>query len=185
MVAHDIHDAYVARRKAEDKSSPTIVPWEQLAEDKRKSNLDAAADVPNKLRVVGHGIRRIPEGRQARIPDLLDNEVETLARMEHERWCREQRMQGVVYGPDKTDRTSPYLVTFDAVPPEVQRYDFESVYTLPSILRGHGYEICRMEEADDLGDPELIDGLARVVHDNYVAKPKAEGDRFPRGAAQH
>ena len=173
-----IHEHYARCRQLDPDGTTTPVPFDELPEEKRQSNRDAAADIPVKLRAINHGLRRIPSeaNGRARTPDIADNEVDKLAQLEHRRWIGEQTLQGYVYGPEKIPgrKVSPYLVPFEKLPKEIQKYDFEAIYALPAVLQSLGYEVYRMEEADELDDPDLIDRLARAIHADYVANRKAE-----------
>ena len=70
----------------------------EMIPDKKRSNIDAAIDIPVKLGLIGHGIRKIKGDEAIQTPDISDDEIEKLAIEEHERWCREQLMQGWKYG---------------------------------------------------------------------------------------
>ena len=175
-VAERIHDSY-ARQRLADGQSPVAEPFDALSADLKQSNIDAAEDLPNKLRQIGHGLRRIPRGREARTPDITDREVEHLARLEHDRWCRERRLLGWTCGRprDEAGKVSPYLVEFDRLPEDVRDYDRQAVRAIPVILRELGYEVYRTVEVDELADPALIDRLARIGHRQYVKERKKEG----------
>jgi hypothetical protein len=177
-VAKLIHKDYAEHRKAEGTSSESTVSFEDLPEDFEQSNIDAAEDIPSKLRAINHGIRKIPHGRTARTPDITDEEVERLANMEHDRFCRERRLLGWVYGEEKdiNNKITPYLVSFDELPDNIKAYSRESIYAIPVILKELGYEIYRMEEVEEIDDPHIIDRLARIVHDRYVEERGKEGD---------
>jgi len=177
-VAKLIHEDYAKHREAEGTSSDSMVSFEDLPEDFKQSNIDAAEDIPNKLRAINHGIRRIPQGRTARTPDISDDEVEKLASMEHNRFCRERRLLGWVYGEKKNidSKITPYLVSFGELPDDIKVYSTESIYAIPVILKELGYEIYRMEEVEELDDPHIVDHLARIVHKRYVEERGNEGD---------
>jgi len=177
-VAKLIHEDYAKHRKAEGTSSDTTVPFEDLPDNFKQSNIDAAEDIPNKLRAINHGIRKIPPGRTARTPDITDEEVEKLASMEHDRFCRERRLLGWVYGEKKDigSKITPYLVSFNELPDDIKVYSRESIYAIPVILKELDYEIYRMEEVEELDDPYIVDRLARIVHDRYVEERGNEGD---------
>ena len=74
-VAELIHKDYAEHREAEGTSSESTA-FEALPDDFKQSNIDAAEDIPNKLRAINHGIRKIPHGKTARTPDITDEEVE-------------------------------------------------------------------------------------------------------------
>ena len=176
-VAKLIHEDYAKHRAAEGTSSDTTVPFEDLPDDLKQSNIDAAEDIPNKLRAINHGIRKIPQGRTARTPDIADEEVEKLASMEHDRFCRERRLLGWVYGEKKDidNKITPHLVSFDELPDDIKVYNIESIYAIPVILKELGYETYRMEEIEEIDEPYIIDRLARIVHERYVEERGKEG----------
>ena len=177
-IAERIHKDYAEHREAEGTSLESTVPFEDLPEDFKQSNIDAAEDIPNKLRAINHGIRKIPQGRTARTPDITDEEVERLAVMEHDRFCRERRLLGWVYGEEKDidNKITPYLVSFDELPDDTKVYNRQSIYAIPVILKELGYETYRMEEVEEIDEPHIIDRLARIVHVRYVEERGKEGD---------
>ncbi|RZN39764.1 MAG: hypothetical protein EF813_03865, partial [Methanosarcinales archaeon] len=177
-VAKLIHKDYVEHRDADGTSSDTTVLFEDLPDYLKQSNRDAAEDIPNKLRAINHGIRKITPGKTARTPDITDDEVEKLSSMEHDRFCRERRLLGWVDGEkkDTDNKISPYLVSFDKLPDDIKAYNRESIYAIPVILKELDYEIYRMEEVEEIDDPHIIDRLARIAHDRYVKERSNEGD---------
>ena len=177
-IAERIHKDYAKHRAAERTSPEDMVSFEDLPEDFKQSNIDAAEDIPNKLRAINHGIRKIPHGRTARTPDITDEEVEKLARMEHDRFCRERGLLGWVYGEKKDmgNKITPYLVSFDELPDDIKAYNRQSIYAIPVILKELGYETYRMEEVEEIDDPHIVDRLARIVHVRYVEERGKEGD---------
>jgi len=176
-VAKRIHEDYEEHRKAEGTSSDSTA-FKDLPDDLKQSNIDAAEDIPNKLRAINHGIRKIPQGRTVRTPDITDEEVKKLASMEHDRFCRERRLLGWVYGGEKDidSKITPYLVSFDELPDDIKVYNRQSIYAIPAILKKLGYEIYRMEEVEEIDDPHIVDRLARIVHERYLKERGKEGD---------
>jgi hypothetical protein len=176
-VARLIHAEYTRQRILAGEAG-TLDDFDNLIPEKKKSNRDAAEDIPAKLRAIGHGLRRIPNGKEPLTPDISDDEVKKLARREHDRWSRDQELQGFVLGPerDPVKKTNPYLVPFEELPPHVQQYDIQAIYAIPLILKTLGYEIYRMKEVEELEDPELIQRLARAIHGAYCEERKREGD---------
>jgi hypothetical protein len=175
-LAPAIHESYLRQRRAEGHAEPGPA-FGECSRDVRNSNLDAAGDIPRKLRLIGCGVRPIPPGRAPATPDITDCEVEDLARLEHERYCQERILQGWTPGPrDPQARTTPYLVDFDQLPKDVQDYDRKAVLDIPFGLAQCGWEVFRMQETADLADSRMIDGLTRAIHDDYVAQRKAKGE---------
>lgn len=175
-IAEKIHESYTRQRIADGELS-SVEPFDSLPHDLQQSNIDAAEDVPRKLRNINHGLRKIPQGRTARTPDITDEEIEQLARLEHDRWSRERRLQGWTYGRTRSEarRISPCLVEFDRLQEHEKEYDRQAVQAIPAILNELGYEVYRLIEVDELEDPYLIDRLARIGHAEYVKQRKKEG----------
>lgn len=176
-LARSIHEEYTRQRSILGQKG-SLQAWDDLSEEKRNSNRDAASHIPTKLRLVGHGVRRIGESAIPRTPDISDKEILILAQAEHERWAGEQKLQGFRYGKEKdlSAKVSPHLVPFDELTPDVQAYDIQAVEAIPRCLAQAGLEIYRMTEVDRLSDPALIDRLARSIHEDYVRQRTKEGD---------
>lgn len=67
--------------------------------------------------------------------------VTAMARLEHARWTEERLCLGWRRGSERSlvKRTSPYLVPYDALPTDVQRYDVDPFLKLPQRLR----DVCK------------------------------------------
>jgi hypothetical protein len=175
-VAEKIHEDYCRQRQIQKQNSPTAVSWVDLPESKKKSNLDAAAGIPEKLSIIGHGIRKIKGDETLTTPDISDEEIERLARYEHQRWCHELVIQGWKYHLKRDDagKLHPNIVPWEELPDSEKDKDFEAVYAIPRILKEAGFIIYRME-AYDIIDENLISKIAMAIHEDYCNKRKAEG----------
>jgi Trk K+ transport system NAD-binding subunit len=154
ILARAIHEDYVRRLKASGatpEANPSMVPWEDLPEDLKESNRHQADHIEVKLSAIGCGLQSLTDwkgGSFERLPDEVKAvfDVELLARMEHERWCEERRRQGWTHAlgqKDLTKKTSPHLVPWEKLPPEIQDYDRDAVRGLPSFLAQAGFQIYR------------------------------------------
>jgi voltage-gated potassium channel Kch len=170
ILARAIHERYRARRLSEGAShdaDPALRPWEELPETLRESNRSQAAHVGVKLTTIGCGI--VPSrDEDGDVPIFSADEVELLARMEHERWVEDRRREGWRPGPrDPEARTSPYLVPWEALGDEVRELDREAVLAIPALLSSAGYRIVRVPVPD------------RVTRPARPPRPAARG--APRG----
>jgi TrkA-N domain/RyR domain len=143
MLARSLHEDYrrhqLSRKPAGDLS---LARWEELPESLRASNLALAADIPNKLALVGFRLTR--PGEPGHRLSLTDAQVQMLAEVEHGRWNAERLQAGWRLGPRQVGRsTSPYLVPWADLPVDVRQYDVESVRKLPSALAGAGCGVTR------------------------------------------
>jgi hypothetical protein len=141
-----VHERFLEEQKDKRAADAReMQPWDKLAEDLRESNRQQADDIPNKLRAVGCGFEPAPAGKAAELFTFTDEEINVMARLEHERWNQEKLRAGWRYGEKKDNaaKTTPYLVEFDKLSPEVQRYDVDAVKGIPDLLRRAGFRIYR------------------------------------------
>jgi hypothetical protein len=127
----------------EPENPPALRPWEELPERFKDSNRQAADHIPVKLRAVGYRVDRLREDQPRVIKIDQVDQIELMARMEHQRWCAEKWLQGYVPG-DKRDedaKTLPYLVPWDQLSHDVQDYDRQQVCAIPDALNRAGYGI--------------------------------------------
>jgi hypothetical protein len=122
-------------------------PWESLDEDLRESNRQHADDISAKLRAVGCDVEPVPGNHEAAGFTLSPEDIAVMARLEHERWSQEKRRAGWCYGEQKDSaaKTTPYLVEFDHLAPEVQQLDVDAVKAVLELLRRAGFRIYRIE----------------------------------------
>jgi hypothetical protein len=147
QLARSIHSAYVAMEAANGKTpatNPSMVPWESLSEDLRRSNIAQAADIGDKMDAIGAII--VPESADAPEFHFTDWEVERLAEEEHERWMRDKRSQGWTYGQPRDDerKIHPDLQPWAALSAADKDKDRNAIRTLPETLRDAGFQILRL-----------------------------------------
>jgi hypothetical protein len=144
LLARAIHAVYV-RSQASRTDAPALRDWDELPESTKEANRAQAADVGTKLAAVGCRIQAWTDwtGEGLRFTAA---EVETMAQLEHERWCRERAAEGWTAGPTRDDgrKITPYLVDWDALPEGAREYNREAVRALPELLTFAGYEIVRV-----------------------------------------
>nr|NIN95714.1 hypothetical protein [Anaerolineae bacterium]NIQ79150.1 hypothetical protein [Anaerolineae bacterium] len=142
VLARAIHDEYVRAQKAEGETAetnPSVVRWEALPEEKKESNRRQVDRIGEKLRDAGCGIALQTDWDAASFT-FAPQEVEGLARLEHERWCDEQRDR---------EETHPCLVPWERLPENEKDKDRNFVRKLPHILAGVGLQIYRTRSRDE------------------------------------
>jgi hypothetical protein len=144
-IAAASHIAYVAKRSPNAKSGDCSVrPWDQLDISLKESNRAQADHIAVKLRGIGCSIVAVNCPGEA-VTTFGDTELPALCRMEHARWNAERFLDGWQPGPeeDVPQKISPYLVPWDELSPDIQKYDTEAVNEIPALLKGIGMKIVR------------------------------------------
>jgi hypothetical protein len=144
-IAKVLHQGYFddqIKRGFKIGAKPAIFPWDKLPWVFKESNRQSADHIPVKLRALGYRIDRLPQPRAAERAFSKD-QVELLARMEHDRWDAEKWLLGYEYGERRDDRqkTHPDLVPWDELPDDVKDYDRQQVKGIPDALERAGYGI--------------------------------------------
>jgi hypothetical protein len=144
MLAREVHRDYVQdqmRRDPNWPANPSMVPWHQLPEGLQESNRQAAADVWRKLEEIHWEAIPVREVRELR--RLPEDDVDRLARQEHERWYRERWDAGWRYGEvkDVERKLSPSLVDYDKLPEAAKETNRAAVRRIPVWLARAGFEI--------------------------------------------
>jgi hypothetical protein len=145
QLARAIHQAYVNSRVARGDSpqlNRSMLPWEELPEDLRRSNLAQAADIGVKCDAIGCAV--IPESASAPAFAFTADEIQRLAQMEHQRWVKERQEQGFVYGPVRQGNQYPDLVDWQYLSDAAKDKDRDAIRELPAILRQAGFQILRL-----------------------------------------
>jgi hypothetical protein len=146
-VARAIHKNYVSNRRREGQSvetNPSIVDWGQLPESLKESNREQASDIARKLEAIGCDIAPMTDW-DAQTPAFTADEIELLARMEHDRWRKEREAAGWRLGAarDESRKESPYLISYEDLPADVKEIDRSTVRAMPAFLAEVDFAVVR------------------------------------------
>jgi voltage-gated potassium channel Kch len=143
-LAKKIHEFYEINLSPQP-APPTVsdLPgWDDISEDFRESNRQQAAHIFVKLRTIDCEVVEKSDPRPA-VTEFKPDQIEMLARMEHERWVIERKLAGWTLGPRKEgSKTNPYLDDWDKVPPKIQEYDVKFVRLIPKLLDDFNRKAC-------------------------------------------
>ena len=91
---------------------------------------------------IGYKIRQVKKGYKPFALHLNEEEVETMARVEHIRWSWEKRLNGWTFGKAKDDikKTHPSLIPYDQLIESEKEKDRELVKLIPAFLKDIDYE---------------------------------------------
>jgi hypothetical protein len=148
LLAKAIHEDYVRKQTTKGetaRTNPSLSDWNDLPEVLKRSNRDQAADVGHKLDRIGCDLRRVADLGSAEPFAFTPDEVEFMARAEHERWMRERRAEGFTFGSvkDLAAKRHPDLVPWEDLTEETRQKDRDTVLGMPAFLARAGFAIDR------------------------------------------
>ena len=176
-LARAIHEDYVRRQRSRAtyaEGEPSLLSWDLLPESLKRSNRNQAIFIDAKLDAVGCEVVVLPADEHPVLEDehpvleLEDEEIEHLARMEHERWVAERFGDGWTPGPERDliNKRTPYLVPWDELSEAARDLDRDTVREIPRFLAEAGLGIVRRAREPDpaAGDMSFdISKLAQVA----------------------
>jgi hypothetical protein len=157
-LACGLHEAYLeeqARTSPPGADRPALRPWALLPQAFRDSNRQEADHLPVKLRAVGCVLHDLAAdaagGGGERVTAFAPGEVETLAAMEHARWCAERYLAGWRYGEPKDvpRKIHPLLRGWSDIPEEARAYNRTATARLPALLEKLGRGIYRVTTSSE------------------------------------
>jgi hypothetical protein len=135
-LAQLIHERFLHAELKDGKKKlgdrPSLRPWADLDELFRNSSREQAAYYPTLLAAIGCNIE---EGLSTSPVILTSEEIDRLARMEHERWIEERRLKQ----PDHPD-----LKPWDKLDDETKQKDIGTIEALPELLNAVGLSLKRL-----------------------------------------
>lgn len=148
VIARAIHDTYIEEQVrlgvTPDKNS-SMLPWDDLPEDLKESNMRSANHIFVKLNSIGCDIMPLNDWDVKPMEFTLE-EIEKMSIMEHDRWVEERVLQGYRYAPGPKDvekKTSPYIVAWEELPEDIREYDRNIVRGISSFLAKEGFQVYR------------------------------------------
>jgi hypothetical protein len=148
VLARAIHQDYLSIQTKMGitlKDNPCLVTWNELPEDIKESNRRQADDIGKKLKAVHCDLEPLTDW-DAELFEFTPEEIEILARMEHQRWLNEHMNEGWKYNPGAKDlnrKTSPYLLDWDELPEDFKKYNRDAMQSLPIFLARADFQILR------------------------------------------
>lgn len=121
--------------------------WESLSDSLKQSNIHQAKSYFEKLDKVGYiALSKTEESRLEEIDGFSDEQIEMLARDEHDRWYEERKANGWIYGQkkDTNNKISPYMKPYDELSEEIKNLDRDAIRNIFPLLNEIGYKIYKL-----------------------------------------
>ncbi len=125
----------------------SLKPYAELPEDEKEQNRNNVRDIPNKLASVGYALLPARSGEAP--SEFSDDEIEKLAKMEHERWVQQKLDTGWKYAKktNKAKRLHKDLVSWHDLPHDEQDKDRVLVRGIPRVIEKAGYTMVKLSQA--------------------------------------
>jgi hypothetical protein len=164
-----------------------MLPWDQLEEQWKDANRAFADGIGAKLESAGCVLVPAPLiDPNGSLFTFTGEEVEELAKLEHDRWMADKQRAGWTYGPvrDNDKKITPLLVPWEELPDSERDKDRDPVRELPQMLAYAGFEILR---AGDGALPPASSMQAERLDDGYVpvAAPTEERSAYAPASPDH
>ena len=163
-LAKMIHEAYLTERRrkntlddpeSEEKNqeeesiseSGALVEWKDLDEGFREATRLQVDDIRNKLDVIGYDIEPLTDWETESV-SFTKEEIEDLARMEHERWRRAKKDAGYHLGDvtNEKKKTNRWMKLYDELPEKQKDMDRVMVQNIPSMLYRIHFKVVRKSQ---------------------------------------
>ena len=148
------HSEYLDLRRTQgtfDPQDDSTKSWEELPDVYKDSNRRFADRIGRKLQEVGWGIMPAPLiAVDGPLATLSEEEVEALAKIEHDGWAEDLMRDGwrATEGPKDSERKlHPLLVSWEELAEEDREKDRSPVRELPVMLARAGFELYRQSDA--------------------------------------
>jgi hypothetical protein len=132
---------YHEEKSEEKKTHPLLKPYDELPEWAKEANRVNVRTIPHKLAAAGYIM--IPSRSNQPALEFPGNDLEKLARLEHELWMKSKLNEEFKLGkPTKDDpKRNEYLVEWEQLPDGIKQIDRDMVKGIPRILSNAGYAI--------------------------------------------
>jgi hypothetical protein len=151
VMARAAHEEYVRAREAAGETpqvNPSLVGWELLPHSLRQSNRRLVDGIGPKLAEIDSVIVPAPLVHTTGVDfRFMDEELDSLAVLEHRRWRRDLSEEGwrrTEREKDPERLRHPSLVAWEELSDEERQKDREAVLAIPAILARAGYAIERL-----------------------------------------
>jgi hypothetical protein len=152
VLARIRHDHYLRRetaRGATVETNASLVPWDRLPAALQESNQAFADGIGRHLVASGCGLvpASLAVGDDDVGPLFDEDEVERLARLEHDRWMADLRRNGWRRTDGEKDpigRLHPKLIPWEELDEEERERDRDAIRSLPQMLARAGFVVQRL-----------------------------------------
>jgi hypothetical protein len=124
-----------------------LAAWEELPEDVKERNRMQADRIAGILEQHSYRIVPLTDWTASDLV-FMDDEVLSMARMEHERWCQVMLADGWQFGSERSrkNKTNPDLVPWEQLPADEVEKNKTFIQDLPKVLSRSGFQVERRNQ---------------------------------------
>jgi len=140
-----IHEMFNQKQLERHPNIPLAYPrFADLPDTLKYSNIRQARGIVDKLELMGWQMKPINSSGNS-VKRMTSNEIELLAKMEHNEWVKERISTGWTYGKvkDVDRKISPYILPYEELTEEVKELDRDTIRNIPALLEMIGMAIYR------------------------------------------
>ena len=117
--------------------------YDDLPDGIKSSGIDSAYHIATKLLSIGYTIQKGNAEIEQILLYLSKSDIETMAKLEHERWAWEKRLNGWTYAPVRNNKNKKHncLVPYNELSELEKEKDRDQVKLYPILLKAIHYEI--------------------------------------------
>lgn len=145
LLARELHEQYLRGLNASAIIQPSTLSWDRLPDVEKEANRQQSGRIYRLLKAVGYQINPLQDWNANEFV-FKTEEVDQMARLEHDLWRQDKLTNGWRFGllKDKKKRTHPALVAWEELPDEDQKKNQAFIQQLPSLLARLGFQIDRV-----------------------------------------
>jgi hypothetical protein len=135
LLARSFHEHYLQQRLSEGAVGPAVMQWSDLDEEKKESNRKVALHLKRHINLLKYQL--IPQqGLRTEPFTFTSEEIDFLAKMEHERWSSEMFARGWRYGPQNNPKkkTNPDLQPWERLSDAEKQFNRELIRVVPELV---------------------------------------------------
>ncbi|MDX8551873.1 RyR domain-containing protein [Methanospirillum hungatei] len=148
FIAQKLHEAYIAAERANGNkivNNPQMHLWNRIDHRYRKANIRHGNDILDYLSIIHATIPPFFDSSDE-IFEFTSEELEMLAKIEHERWMKEKVEEGWIYGEERDEKKliHPCILDWDDLTDAVKEKDRNVIRNLPIVLHSMKLSIKRL-----------------------------------------
>jgi len=153
-LAKIIHKDYLGKLsdEARNDGKPSRQVWDLLPIDFKNQNREQADHIQIKIKLAGY--KYGPKGKIKDVDTIIqipNDMIETLAKVEHNRWEAHMILSGWIYGKIRDDENKIHtdLIPYEDLSEGTKQYDRNTIKNIPNLLKAYDKEIIKITSQTD------------------------------------